>query len=67
MQILEPGLAPALVRGAKTVALFFQASLWTLLGVVVPAQREAAQMCRWKFIGKFTAHTRHQTIREEGH
>jgi len=67
MQILEPGLAPALVRGLKTIALFFQASLWTLLGVFVKAQREPAQMCRWKFIGKFTAHINHKTVREEGH
>ncbi len=67
MQILEPGIVPAFIRGLKTVALCCQAAVWSLLGLFSVTQREQAAMLRWKFIGKFTAHIRHKTIREEGH
>ena len=67
MQILEPGPMPAAVRGLKTVALFFQVLLWSLFGLFSVSFREQASMLRWKFIGKFTAHFQHKTVREEGH
>ena len=67
MQILEPGIVPAAIRGLKTVALFFQAAVWSVLGLLNASQREQAAMLRWKFLGKFTAHIRHKTVREEGH
>ena len=67
MQMLEPGLVPAMVRGFKTVALGAVAALRTLLGFVAPAQREQARMLRWKFWGKMSAHLRMATTRGEGH
>ena len=67
MQILEPGIVPATIRALKTVALFFQAAVWSVLGLFSATLREQAAMLRWKFMGKFTAHIRHKTIREEGH
>ncbi|MEE9335545.1 MAG: glycosyltransferase family 2 protein [Granulosicoccaceae bacterium] len=67
MQILEPGIVPAAIRGLKTVALFFQATVWSLIGLLNVTRREHAAMLRWKFLGKFTAHIRHKTVREEGH
>jgi len=67
MQMLKPGLIPSAVRGLKTVALFAQAGLFSLVGIVIPSQREAAEQLRWKFIGKFTAHMQKKTVRPEGH
>jgi glycosyltransferase involved in cell wall biosynthesis len=67
MQVLEPGAVPATIRGLKTVVLFFQAMIWTLLGVFSKSLRQESAMLRWKFIGKLTAHFNHKTIRGEGH
>lgn len=67
MQMLEPGLVKALIRGVKTVALGTVAGITTLLAFVLPNKREQAQMLRWKFWGKLSAHLRITTIRGEGH
>ena len=67
MQMLEPGLISALVRGAKTVALGTVAGLHTLIALALPGKREQARMLRWKFWGKLSAHMRMATTRGEGH
>lgn len=67
MQMLEPGLLPALIRGAKTIALGIVAGLTTILAILVAKKREQARMLRWKFWGKLTAHLRMATTRGEGH
>jgi len=67
MQMLEPGLKPALVRGAKTVALGSVAGIQSLCALIVPKMREPARMMRWKFWGKLSAHLRMATTRGEGH
>ncbi len=67
MQILEPGPLPAMIRGLKTIALFCQASIMTLAGLVSPSIASKAAELRWKFWGKFTAHLNRKTIRGEGH
>jgi len=67
MQILEPGLIPKLIRGLKTTALFCQSTLFSIISIVVPSWRKEAQMLRWKFWGKFTAHLRKVNVRGEGH
>ena len=67
MQMLQPGLPAALVRGIKTMALAGWAGVNTILGLFVPGLREKARMLRWKFIGKMTAHLRIATTRGEGH
>jgi len=67
MQMLEPGLLPAFIRGAKTVALGTVAGLSSLGAFVLPNMREQAQLLRWKFWGKLSAHLRIATTRGEGH
>lgn len=67
MQMLEPGLLSALIRGLKTVALGTVAILTTMMAVLLPVKREQARMLRWKFWGKLTAHLRIATTRGEGH
>lgn len=67
MQMLEPGLFKALIRGVKTLALGTVAALTTLLALCVPSKRQQAQMLRWKFWGKLSAHLRITTVRGEGH
>lgn len=67
MQMLEPSIFKALIRGVKTVALGTVAGITTLLALVLPAKREQAQMLRWKFWGKLSAHLRITTVRGEGH
>lgn len=67
MQMLEPGLIPALIRGIKTVALGIVAALSSLIAFALPNKREQARMLRWKFWGKLSAHFRIATTRGEGH
>jgi len=67
MQMLQPGLFPALIRGLKTVALGSVAGLTTLLAIPLSNKREQARMLRWKFWGKLSAHLRIATTRGEGH
>lgn len=67
MQICEPGVAPAAIRGLKTVALGSVATLVSLIGLVIPTKRQQARMLRWKFWGKFTAHLQITTNREEAY
>lgn len=67
MQMLDPGLVAACIRGLKTVALGTVAGLSTLLALVQPGRAEQARMLRWKFWGKLSAHLRIATTRGEGH
>lgn len=67
MQMLQPGLLKALIRGLKTVALGTVAGLTSIVAVLLPGKREQARMLRWKFWGKLTAHLRIATTRGEGH
>ncbi len=67
MQMLQPGVKNSSVRCLKTVALFTVAMLLSLIGLVHAQSREKAQLLRWKFWGKFTAHLNRATIRGEGH
>ncbi len=67
MQMLDPGVLPAVVRGLKTVALGSVAGIQTVCALVVPDMREPARMLRWKFWGKLSAHLRIATTRGEGH
>lgn len=67
MQVLEPGVLPAAIRGLKTVVLFCQAMLWRIVGVFSESFRQESDILRWKFIGKLKAHFNHKTVRGEGH
>lgn len=67
MQLLEPGLSAKLIRGLKTTALFCQSTLFSIISIAVPGWRKEAQMLRWKFWGKLTAHLRKVNVRGEGH
>ncbi len=67
MQTLEPGLIAKLIRGLKTGALFCQSTLFAIISIVVPSWRAKAQMLRWKFWGKLTAHLHRVNVRGEGH
>ena len=67
MQMLKPGLFNSFMRGAKTVALAIQASLYTLAGFISPTVAFEAEQLRWKFTGKLTAHFNRKTTRPEGH
>jgi len=67
MQMMKPGLSASFMRGAKTLALAVQASLFSVAGLVSPKLAHDAEQLRWKFIGKFTAHFNRKTTRPEGH
>ncbi len=67
MRMLQPGFKNAMVRGIKTMALFTVAMLTSLLALVHTGSASKAQMLRWKFWGKFTAHLNQVTTRGEGH
>jgi len=54
MQMLEPGVIPAFIRGMKTIALGTVAGLSSLTAVALPDKREQARMLRWKFWGKMS-------------
>lgn len=66
MRMLQPGLPATLVRCAKTCALFTQAMILTVAGVMSPTLAEKACILRWKFWGKFTAHIKLDITRAEG-
>lgn len=65
MQMLRPGLVHSLERGVKTCALLVYSLLRSALGVVVKRHAKEAQMLRWKFLGKFSAHMNRSTSRLE--
>ncbi|MBX2838878.1 MAG: glycosyltransferase [Gammaproteobacteria bacterium] len=67
MQLLEPGMISASIRGLKTLALGIVAMAMSVLGLLHADSSAKAQLLRWKFIGKFTAHLRQKTVRGEGH
>jgi succinoglycan biosynthesis protein ExoM len=67
MQMLEPGRKHQLIRGAKTVALGAQASVYSIVGLVSKPMAAQAEQLRWKFMGKLTAHFNRMTTRPEGH
>lgn len=67
MQMLKPGFVHSLVRGAKTIALAVQASLYTLAAIFSPTLAFEAEQLRWKFVGKLSAHFNRKTTRPEGH
>jgi len=66
MRSVEPGLFPALLRGAKTIALFGAAASWSCISLINRNYTDKASMLRWKFWGKFTAHMRQRPQRIEG-
>jgi len=65
-RMLQPGLFAALERVAKTCALFAQALLMSALGLFNKSLAAKAQILRWKFWGKFTAHLQVNISRAEG-
>lgn len=67
MQMLEPGSKQMLIRGAKTVALGAQASVYSVVGLIYKPMAAQAEQLRWKFLGKLTAHFNRMTTRPEGH
>jgi len=67
MQMMQPGWAPSIVRGSKTLALAVQAGLYSAAGLASPKMAQEAEQLRWKFVGKFTAHFNRKTTRPEGH
>jgi len=65
MQLLQPGIMPALMRVLKTIGLGVLAAGLTLLSVPLPSVRETARMLRWKFQGKLMAHVGSTKLRGE--
>lgn len=65
MQHLKPGFAHSSVRVTKTVALGMVASGLSAGALFVPGLKHRAQMLRWKFHGKLTAHLGQATVRGE--
>ncbi len=65
MQHLHPALPDSLIRLIKTCALACVAALLTIAGVFVPSLRHQAQLLRWKFVGKLSAHLGKITQRGE--
>lgn len=56
MQKLKPGWIAAVIRVTKTCGLASVAAILTIAGLIMPAYRHSAQLLRWKFMGKLTAH-----------
>lgn len=67
MQMLQPGLRQATVRGIKTIGLGIVASILSVFSIILPRYRNEAQMMRWKFKGKITAHLGLATVRGESY
>jgi len=65
-RMLQPGLLSTVERVAKTCALFAQAVLMTVLGLFSKPIAGKAQILRWKFWGKLTAHLQVNISRAEG-
>lgn len=65
MQMIDPGFKPSLLRAVKTVGLGIYTLLVTLISFIAPGYRDQAQMLRWKFKGKLTAHFGQATVRGE--
>ena len=66
LRMLQPGLLASLERCAKTCALFAQAAVMSLLGLFSKQLAEKAQILRWKFQGKLSAHLQVNISRAEG-
>lgn len=66
MRLLQPGLQAAAIRGLKTVALFCQAALYSIAGILNSDTADQARILRWKFWGKLTAHLSIKPVRIEG-
>lgn len=56
MQYLQPSLPAAAMRLLKTFALASVAGIMSLSALILPRYRQQAQLLRWKFMGKLTAH-----------
>lgn len=67
MQRLQPSARSSLVRFIKTFALMCTAGLMTIVGCVIPGYRKEAQLLRWKFTGKMTAHLGETVKRRESY
>jgi len=65
MQLLQPGFMPSSIRIIKTALLGIMAAGFSALAWIFPGLRDRAQMLRWKFKGKLTAHLGQATVREE--
>ncbi|MFK7853376.1 MAG: glycosyltransferase family 2 protein [Granulosicoccus sp.] len=65
MQLLQPGFKHGCTRLLKTFALGLLAGCLTVVALVLPAFKQQAQMLRWKFQGKLTAHIGRVTVRGE--
>lgn len=65
MQLLQPGFSHTVVRCLKTVVLGTVAASLSVIGWVSPAIGEKAQLLRWKFCGKLSAHLGRVTVRSE--
>jgi glycosyltransferase involved in cell wall biosynthesis len=65
MQEIDTGWPARIVRVTKTIALGIVAVGLSVLGLVRPSLAQKAQLLRWKFLGKLTAHIGRQTIRQE--
>ena len=67
MQMMQPGIGAAALRGIKTCALLALALVTSMAGLVNARIRDKGRLNRWKFWGKFTAHLHITSIRSEGH
>lgn len=61
----RPGIGSKLLRVTKTLALGAQAALTSVAGVANPSVAYQAQLLRWKFRGKLSAHLGTRVSRSE--
>lgn len=62
----RPHVGSKLLRATKTFALGAQAALMSVVGLADPGAAYQAQLLRWKFRGKLTAHLGIRVTRREG-
>lgn len=65
MRSLQPSFSAAAIRVLKTCALATVAGIMTIAGTLLPRYRHQAQLLRWKFMGKLTAHLGQVATRSE--
>ncbi|MFK8082863.1 MAG: glycosyltransferase family 2 protein [Granulosicoccus sp.] len=65
MQHMQPGWLASVIRVAKTCALASVAGALTVTSIALPDYRRSAQLLRWKFMGKLTAHLGQTVTRGE--
>jgi len=65
MQHLQPGWLDKFSRVAKTGVLASVTAAMTVAGLAIPTYRQEAQLLRWKFKGKLSAHLGQTTTRGE--